>query len=224
MKKWVEDTYNPAIDKTIYIPIWQDENLVKPIKYEENNFVVDHNFQDKFIVQYSGNMGLWNDMKTFGSAVNKLSNENINFVFIGEGIRKEELLTTISKVNNRNVSYLPFQPRNQLGQILTACHIALVSLNSGLEGIAVPSKIMGILAAGIPVLALVPKNSEIALLIHENSCGEVIEPADDYTLASRILKLRDDKELRQTMGHNARNAFEKKYSTRIISDQYINLL
>ena len=224
MKKWVFSTSPKYINKTLYIPIWQDDNLIKPIGFKRNPFVITNNLQDKFVVQYSGNMGLWNDMRTFALAANKLVENKIHFTFIGDGIRRKEFLENLSKETSQSVQLFPFQPRKDLGSILTACHLALVSLNNGLEGIAVPSKIMGILAAGIPVIAMVPSNSEIALIIKENSCGVVLEPGDHIGLAANLLKLKGDKELRKCMGNNGRNAFLKKYSVKIVSEEYINLL
>lgn len=224
MNIWIENTYRPAVAKTAYIPIWQDGKLLTPITHEQNTFIKEHELENQFIVQYSGNMGLWNDMKTFGLVANKLNNKELTFAFIGDGMRLSELKESLNDNTKRNVRFFPFQAKKNLAQSLTACHIALVSLNTGLEGIAVPSKIMGIMAAGIPVVALVPAQSEIALLIEENKCGVVIEPEDVSACAQAILNLKADDNTRKEMGINARKAFINKYSTDIISSRYIQLL
>lgn len=97
-------------------------------------------------------MGLWNEMETFGKAVKK-NVEGVLFMFVGGGMRKNELLSTFSADDQKNVLILPFQPNEKLSNVLTGCHVGLVSLRDGLEGMAVPSKIYGIMAAGVPVIA-----------------------------------------------------------------------
>jgi len=219
MGEYISWIYPGGADKIEYIPHWQDERLVNPIALDGHPFISEHNLQGQFIVQYSGNMGLWNDMATFGKAVNK-DLEGVYYLFIGGGIRQTELHDAIAEGERDNVLFLPFQPAEKLGEVLTGCHVSLVSLRSGLEGMAVPSKIYGILAAGTPVIALVPGKSEITYIVEEENCGYVIEPGDVNGLLDAILKLKSDEKLRTEMGSNARRAFETKYTTRIISWKY----
>ncbi|MBA7585452.1 hypothetical protein ES708_27434 [subsurface metagenome] len=85
---------------------------------------------------------------------------------------------------------------------------------------AVPSKIYGILAAGVPVIALVPEQSEIAYIIREENCGYVIDPCDVDGLINAVLELKSNEKLRKEMGINGRKAFEQKYTTKIIAEKY----
>ena len=224
MLQWVEQTNTKALAKTKYIPIWQDQGLIAPKSFDSNPFVSEHELDNKFIVQYSGNMGLWNDMRTFGLVANKLANEQINFVFIGDGVRKAELTDAITSESREHIHFLPFQPKENIGDSITACHIALVSLNTGLEGMAVPSKIMGIMAAGIPVVACVPELSEIAQIVKENECGLIVPPGDEQACANAILKLYAHTSNRKRFGENGRKAFLNMYSTQVIAKEYINLI
>jgi len=223
MQLLVSKVYKPALEKTLYIPIWQDGNRIKPMEFEQNEMVIKNNWQTKFVVQYSGNMGLWNDMKSFGNAINEINEPDILFTFYGDGIRKKELIDSLG-VEKTNVLYFPFQPKEKLNQLLTACHVALVSLAEGLEGIAVPSKIIGIMAAGIPVIAMVPEESEIAYIVRENKCGIVLNPGDSNGLKEAILELKNNKELRKQLSENARYAFDKNFNTSLIAEQYIQLI
>jgi colanic acid biosynthesis glycosyl transferase WcaI len=118
----------------------------------------------------------------------------------------------------------PFQPNEIFNDIINASHVHLVTLKEGLEGIAVPSKIYGILAAGRPVIAMVPSNSEIAYIVKEENCGFVLDPTDLDGLISVIRLLKSDKELIRQLGKNSRSAFENKYTTRIIAEKYKSVL
>jgi len=215
---------NPElIKKAIYIPHWQDENLLFPSDYNENNFVLENHLGNKFVVQYSGNMGLWNEMRILGKTVKK-NITDVVFMFIGDGIRKAELLEEFSIQEQDNVILLPFQPSENFNNMINASHVQIVTMKKGLEGMAVPCKIYGILAAGKPVIALVPDNSEIAYIVKEEDCGFVIKPDDINGLVQKIKLLKSNAKLRNRMGLNSRKAFEQKYTTKIIAGQYISLI
>ncbi|MCP4714283.1 MAG: glycosyltransferase family 4 protein [Deltaproteobacteria bacterium] len=220
MVGWVEATAPSAVDKTVYIPNCQDEQLIKPLNFNENLFVKGHQLADSFVVQYSGNMGLWNDMKSLALAARRLCGQGVQFCFIGAGMRQKELFEVWGNVAPENTLFLPFQPKNRIGASLTACHVALISLRRGLEGIAVPSKLYGILAAGVAVIAQVPQDSEVALTVGEAGCGIVVEPGDDEGLVRAILYLKEHERERLQMGRNARQAFEKKFTSSRVAEQY----
>ena len=223
MKRYLENIYPGCLHKTEYIPLWQDKKLISPSEYLLNEYVIKHNLHNNFVVQYSGNMGLWNEMRTIGKVVKK-DIPGVKFIIVGGGMRENELFEMLSTKDHKNLISLPFQSNENLSSVLTACHIALVTLRDNLEGMAVPSKIYGIMAAGIPVIALVPKSSEIALILHEENCGVVVDPSDVEGLINAILYLKSDGNLRNEMGQNGRMAFEQKYTTKIIASRYKSLI
>lgn len=223
VKQWVDDNCTDCREKTEFIPLWQNEKLIFPVKFEENKYVIETGIKDKFVVQYSGNMGLWNEMRTIGKAVRK-NIENVEFIFVGGGLRKKELFDEFSFDTQKNVNLLPFQPNESFNNIISASHVHLVTLKQELEGMAVPSKIYGIIAAGRPVIAMVPEHSEIANLVREENCGFVIDPTDLDGLINAIRLLKSDRNLAMQLGQNGRKAFENKYTTRIIAERYKTLL
>lgn len=218
MRDWVEKKYPDNNGKIKYIPLWQDASLVSPLPFDGNLFIKELDLKDRFVVQYSGNMGIWNDMSIMWKIVN-LKPDNVVFMFVGDGVRKGELIDNINS-DSYNTVLLPFQPAEKLGNLLTACHIALVTLRPGLEGMAVPSKIYGIMAAGVPVIAIVPGNSEIAYIVREEKCGYVLDPEDAAGVIQVIVNMQNNELLRKELGNNGRKAFEEKYTTQVIAKQY----
>ncbi len=69
MLEWLKKVYLAGLRKTEYVPLWQDDKLLYPSEYSSNEFIIDNNLEEKFVIQYSGNMGLWNEMETMGKAV-----------------------------------------------------------------------------------------------------------------------------------------------------------
>ena len=223
IKQYVIDICQDCSMKTEYIPHWQDDNLIFPLDLDKNEFLLEKGLRNQFIVQYSGNIGIWNEVRTMGKAV-KRNADNVFFIFVGDGIRKKELLNEFELENQQNVLMLPFQDSNRFNNVLNASHVHLVTLKEGLEGMAVPCKIYGILASGRPVIALVPDNSEIGLVVKEENCGIVVNPEDTDGLINAINLLKNDETLRRQMGINGRMAFEKKYTTRIAAEKFKTLL
>ncbi len=222
MKIWIESKMSDHKNIS-YIPLWQDEELIIPVSFENNDMVAEYGLKDSFVVQYSGNMGLWNDMRTIGKAA-MLEPSGVRFLIIGDGMRKREFIDSFDGIIPSNVLMLPFQSNDSFKKSVSACHVSLVSLATGMEGMAVPSKIYGIMAAGIPVIALVPPQSEIAMIIKEERCGIVVEPGNINGLNDAILLLKSDKSIRQNMGLNGRRAFEEKYTTRKVAELYKNII
>jgi len=224
MKKWLGDFYPAALPKTTVIPIWQNEDLIFPVMFIKNPLVIREGLREKFVVQYSGNMGLWNDMKIFAQAALNINDPEVIFTFIGDGIRKRELLKEWNNKIPDNVRMYSFQPRKDLNNLLSSCHIALISLREGMEGMAVPSKIMGILASAKPVIAAVPESSEISYILQEENCGIRINPDDVQGVINAVLFLKENDRARSDMGANARKAFEKKYTSVKAAASYISIL
>ena len=166
-----------------------------------------------FVVQYSGNMGLWHDIDSLVRAAAALRHEkDIVFLLIGGGRRKASAVLLADQFACSNIRWLPFQPDEYLGDTLACCHLGVVSQRAGLEGVAVPSKLYGILAAGRAVLAHVPEKSETALVVWEEECGRVIPPGDSHALSDAIKTLARDRELARSMGRKAFNAYRTKYT------------
>ena len=201
MKKWVSDSCNQCHNKIIYIPHWQSDTLISPVEFGQSKFVEKNGLRNKFVIQYSGNMGLWNELAILGKAVNKKMDDTV-FLFAGNGIRKDELLNEIKEKNRSDVIFIPFQPNEIFNDVLCASHVHLVTLREKLEGMAVPSKIYGILAAGRPVIAMVPNDSEIAYLVREENCGFVLAPSDLDGLIEAMVILKTDEQLRKSMQHS----------------------
>jgi glycosyltransferase involved in cell wall biosynthesis len=220
-------TQNYAIEpgKIAYIPNWSITPANILTSFEKNDLANELNIQAKFVVQYSGNMGLWHDIDTFVRAAAKLkTNPNIQFLFIGNGIRKNQAHQLAQELELTNIIWMDFVPKEQLSTSLTCAQVALISLNTGLEGIAVPCKLYGILGAGRAILAQVPAKSEIAYTITEEKCGFVILPGDVDGLVSRIQQLEQDRDLTSTMGLRSFQAYKSKYTIETIARQFQDLL
>ncbi len=220
----MQDRYGVDPSKVIYVPHWGTAEIEEVSPGERGPLIIQLGLQDKFVVQYSGNMGLWHDIETFVDAANLLrDDERVHFVFIGKGMRRSGAESLACKLRLSNITWMEFLPREQLPQSLVSCDAALVSLRAGLEGIAVPSKLYGILAAGRAIIAQVPRDSEVAYTVEESQCGIVVPPGDAQALAEAIARLANDSDLVQDMGKRARHAYVSQYTIGQAVKKYLDV-
>ena len=131
-------------DKVVVVPDWVDCGRIRPL--DSNPF--RRSFGDKFVVMYSGNLGLSQQLEAVLEAADRLRDDNrILFALIGEGARKKWLEERARAMGLTNVTFLPYQPLENLGASLSAADLHLIPLAPGAAGCLVPSKIYGILAA-----------------------------------------------------------------------------
>lgn len=214
--------------KKSYPPIsmitnWADTTDIFPTDRSTNPLIQKLGIEKKFIVQFAGNIGRVQGIEQVLEVSEILKNENIHFVFVGDGARKKWLLEQISERKLSNVSTLNFMPRDEQINFLNACDIGLVSLASGMTGLGVPSKTYNILAAGKPVIAIVDPESEIGLLTKEKQFGWVVPPGDIVGLTSAIREASQSNTLITQMGNNARKIAETEYSFEAILKKYLRI-
>jgi glycosyltransferase involved in cell wall biosynthesis len=208
------------------IHVWADDRNIQPSKEDEQNpFLEKWNLEGKFVLGYSGNMGRFHDLETIAEAAKKMKEEDqFRFLFIGEGFKKEWLINYVKVNGLSNCIIDTYVPREDLPFVLNTFDLGLVSLSQGQEGLSVPSKTFGLLSAGVPVVAIMNKSSEIALVIEEESCGIVVPPGDPAGLVENILALEQNRERLSEMKSNARKAVDSKYSLEKASQAYFELI
>ena len=179
MTEMLVDNYGIDRSCIVYIPHWSAVEAPDPLPVEESRMIDRLGLRDKFIFQYSGNMGLWHDIDIFVRAAKAVEdNPRIHFLFIGNGARLDTAKRLSEELGCTNITWHPFVPLAQVRESLSSCHIALISLRAGFEGVAVPSKLYGILMSGRGIIAQVPAGTEVALQVEEDNCGIAVLPKD----------------------------------------------
>lgn len=225
MKAKVNETFPVPQSKIIEIPNWADGNRIYPVEKSENILIKEWNLENKFVVQYSGNMGLGHEFDTILKGMEQLkSYRDIHFVFIGDGPRKKEITGFIDQNRLTNVTCFPYQPYHQLHLSLSACDVALVSLKKEVQGLLAPSKIYGILASSKPFILVGNQNNEIADMALTHKIGRVIAEGDSNGFAQCILDYYNNREKAAVEGRAARELFEKEYDRKISTGKYTRVI
>ena len=209
-----------------YINNWINEKEIYPLP-EDNarvlKFKRKYGLENKFVIMYSGNIGLYYDLLNILKTIEKFKEtEDVIFAFIGEGSVLEELRTYKEAHHLSNVVFIPYQPKSELIYSLNAGDVHFVVNAKGIKGVSVPSKLYGVMAVGKPVLGIMEEGAEARLIVEEAKCGMSVKPGDYSAIEDLIRKyigLRDSRELKN-MGEMGRKFLTEHLTKEVSIDKY----
>jgi putative colanic acid biosynthesis glycosyltransferase WcaI len=155
----------------------------------------------RFVLLHAGNLGFYGAWETLIAAARKLSSENVRLVFVGDGAQRTRVEVLAQGASN--IAFLPFFAGSKIPSVLAAADAHVVTIKRGLEGVVVPSKLYGILAAGKPIVAVAPAETDVAALGTKQGFAVCCDPdvPEEMVVAVRLL-LEDESRLR-AMGNAA---------------------
>ncbi len=191
----------------VRINVWSDQEEIRPVASADNAFRKQWNVGDRLLVMYSGNFGIGHDVETIAAGVIQLAaDERVLFAFVGGGKRKSELIELLQAAGVSNYIEGPYQPRERLDELLSAADVHIASLKNGVEGIMVPSKLYGVLAASRPIIFIGAREGEVARVIEEERCGVVIACGDGNGFAHAVTAFANDRPETERSGARGRAA------------------
>jgi len=129
------------------------------------------------------------------------------WLLAGEGPTKAELVMATQGLPN--VRHLPLQPMERLNDWLNAADIHLLPQKAEAADLVLPSKLLGILASGRPVVASSPAGSELAGLAEQ--AGACVPPGDATSFAAALRQLISSPQCRSDAGRQARLLVEQRF-------------
>jgi len=155
----------------------------------------------RFVLLHAGNIGFYGAWGTLLLAAKELAADQVGFVFVGEGAQRDALAAEAKDISN--VKFLPFFPGSKIPSVLAAADAHLITVKRGLEGVVVPSKMYGILAAGKPIVAVAPLETDVASLGAEQGFGIATDPDNPQELVEQVRALATDGARLRRMGEAA---------------------
>jgi colanic acid biosynthesis glycosyl transferase WcaI len=156
----------------------------------------------RFVLVHAGNLGFYGAWETLITAVRELEADGVGLVFVGDGAQRERIEALAKET--KNVRFLPFFPAGKIPSVLAAADAHVITVKRGLEGVVVPSKLYGILAAGKPILAVAPKETDAASLGSKFGFAVSADPDRPEKVVAAIRSLVGDEAKVQAMGRAAR--------------------
>lgn len=174
---------------------WIDEKEIYPLPADNPGvveFKKQYGLEDKFVIMYSGNIGLYYDLEGLIKVIERFNGaktpdgRDVVFAFVGAGSVLDKLVLYVKKHEMDNTVFIPYQDKDKLIYSLNAADVHLCVNAKGIKGVSCPSKFYGIAGVGKPVLAVLEQGSEIEMLISEIGCGKCSEPGDYEAFESNI--------------------------------------
>jgi len=162
----------------------------------------------KFRVLYAGNIGKIHPVDGVLDAARILQNQHpeIEFLFVGDGPKYDEITRAKAQEHLDNVRLLPYQPPARLKALMESGDVHLISLDEQAEGYAVPSKLYSGLAAHRACVYIGPSASEAAKVIQDYKVGHVIPQGRAEEIADAIREYRMNGEVWFNAHENAKKA------------------
>lgn len=163
-----------------------------------------YNLNGKFLVLFGGNIGLGQRVENIADlAKHYLSNNNIVFVIIGKGIKKDYLQQMANEQGLTNILFLNYMPREDYLRFVKSVDLGLISIHENNAAPTCPSKAVSYMSLKIPILALINSNNDYGQIVEEQAkAGYWAVGSDKEKVYALFDKLYADVDLRKQMGEN----------------------
>ena len=148
----------------------------------------------------------------------------MQFLIVGDGVVRPSLEAKVRALGLDNVMFLPYQPRETLPFLRATSDVQVALYKKGASRYSMPSKVYEIMASGRPVVASADVDSDLWNLVANTNCGICLEPHDPPRLASAVMALYQDPQLRHRMGAQGRQEVDRRYSVEAVVTQYDELI
>lgn len=188
-----------------------DTDLFKKENRDED-FRKELDIENKFAICYAGIHGLAQGLEVIIETADILRKySDIKFIFIGDGPEKSKLINMVKEKQLENVMFLPVQKKANMPKIIGSMDATIIPLKKlDLFKGALPSKMFEALSSELPIVLSVEGEAE--KLINDAKAGITVEPENSHEIADAVLKLYNDKELRNQLGKNGREYVMKNFS------------
>lgn len=194
-------------EKILITPLWSIFQGNEKAPKDKNPFVREHNLAGKFVVQYSGNMGLTHNVELLVIIAEKLKEyHDVVFLLIGRGPRVPYLRKIVAEKSIPNCKFLDFQTDDTFPHSLSAADLGVVILDDITAQGSVPSKSYNIMSFGIPSLYIASEDSELNDYVKKYNHGACFSQNDLNSAAEFILKIYQDKSMWNFYSNNAEEA------------------
>ena len=158
--------------------------------------------EDRFVIAYAGNLGLAQSVDVAIEAVAKLG-DGFRLEIIGEGPRREQLREAASGLPPGSVAFRDLVEPAEAARILRAADVLLVAER---QDKTVSAKLYDYSAVGRPIIAVA--QGELQRIVEREGVAMHVPLGDSDQLAEALMRLRDDRELREGLTARSRRFAE----------------
>lgn len=206
--------------KSYYLTNWIDVSLFDKDFSKEHIYLDSKNFK----ILYSGNIGAKQDWNFFFNFINEIKNiPNIEVIIVGEGAEKADLINRLKPF--KFVKHYNLVPFEELPLLLSSADLHVLFQKKEVIDTVMPSKLLGMMASGKPSIVTGNLKSEVATVFEESKGGFYFDCMSVQEIVKQVDILIKDKELRETLGSNAKSYVKNRFSkNEVLNDFLIELI
>ena len=220
------------VPKTAMINNWIDENEIYPLPQdhpEVMEFRQRYGLEDKFVIMYSGNIGLYYDLENLIKVIERFmpgtrtaDGREVVFAFVGAGSVLDKLVLYVKEHHMDNVVFIPYQEKKDLIHSLNAGDVHWCVNAKGIKGVSCPSKYYGLAAVQKAILGVLESGAEIRCLIEDTKGGLCCEPGEYDKVEENIRWFIDNAENEElkAMGTRSRENLERNLTRNVSVQKY----
>ncbi len=206
-------------DKVRVVHNWID---IQPYTQAERTgrFRLKYGLEDKFVFLFAGVMGPSQGLDLVIQIAERVkANSNLCFLLVGDGTEKSRLQKMANSLGLRNVIFAPFVSKEEYPYLVKDMDVGLLSLTNKNQTPVVPGKILGYMAAGIPVLAFVQRQSDVHELIRVAKCGYSMVYGEPEKAANLVECMYSQRDSLRRLGHNGAKYVAEFFSLAMAVDR-----
>ena len=201
-KRFMHEKRGVPLEKIHVVPHWID---VRPFEKAERTgrFRTLYGLEGKFIFVFGGVLGPSQGLDLFIRIAEKMrEHKDITFLFVGEGSEKKRLMDIVRDRGLDNVIFKPFVSKEEYPLLLKDADVGILSLTNANTTPAVPAKLVGYMAASLPVLAFLHEGSEGIGIVRDSHCGCAAVSNDEAQMLACTEKMYKERESFGVYGTN----------------------
>jgi colanic acid biosynthesis glycosyl transferase WcaI len=204
-------------EKFMLLPNWIHTDRIRP-SASATTFRFEWGLEsESVVVLYAGSLGEKQGIDTLLEAAARAGSGNsIKFLVCSDGPAYRRLRTEYAHLGN--VVWSDLVPQERLNDLLNLADIHVLPQRADAADLVMPSKLTGMLASGRPVVATAAPGTQVAEIVEGR--GIVVPPGDSEALRGAILRLAEDKPLRERLGAAAREYAVRHLDQAIILSRF----
>jgi colanic acid biosynthesis glycosyl transferase WcaI len=210
--------------KVRVIPHWLD---MAPFEraINQGRFRKQFGLENKFVFMFAGVHGPSQGLEMILEIAGKFQHENeVRFLFVGEGREKPRLMELAEEKGLLNVAFKPLVATKDYPELVKEMNVGFITLTAKNTTPAVPAKLMGYMAGGLPVLALLHPQSEALKIVEEANCGYGAVSDNPERALELAKKMYAEKDQLPALGRNGYEYAKKHFERNVCVEQWREVL
>ncbi len=171
---------------------------------------------DKKVFVYGGNLGKPQGIDFLIQCLDKAKDTGAFFLIVGDGTEYHKLESYMNEHKPQHVMVMKRLPKEDYDKMIGSCDVGMIFLDYGFTNHNYPSRLLSYLQAGIPVLCVTDKATDIGDFVKQNGIGDCCLSNDVDAFVKKVNELSNAEFTKDTVQQVLRDNYDVKDSYKII--------